>query len=184
MELKIGSKQMLFVLRIISWIIFVGLCIEAGGILFNLLFTTFYNPIGATYFWNKLNFSSLFEYDKGHFIAVTSIMCIISILKAIMFYLILKIIENKKQTMAFPFNNTVRKIIVCIAFLAIGIGLFSNYGVGYTEWLANKNIKMPSITLLKFVGADVWYFMGVILFVIAYVFKKGIELQEESELTV
>jgi hypothetical protein len=37
---------------------------------------------------------------------------------------------------------------------------------------------------LNLSGADVWLFMGVTLYVIAQIFKKGIELQTESELTV
>jgi hypothetical protein len=33
-------------------------------------------------------------------------------------------------------------------------------------------------------GADVWLFMGVALLVIGRVFKKGIEIQNEIDLTV
>jgi hypothetical protein len=33
-------------------------------------------------------------------------------------------------------------------------------------------------------GADVWLFMGVILYIIAQIFKRGIEIQAENELTV
>jgi hypothetical protein len=78
----------------------------------------------------------------------------------------------------------VRKFILLEAFISFGIGFFSNYGLNYTEWLANQNIKMPTVHLLKIAGGDVWLFMCVILFVIAYIFKRGIELQEEIDLTV
>lgn len=184
MEIKISSKQMLMVLRILCWIIFIGLSIEAGGILFNLFYTLLYNPIGAGFFWNQIDFSSLYQFDKGHFIVVTGIMSIIAILKAIMFYLIIRIIENKELSLTSPFNHSVRKFILLEAFISFGIGFFTNYGMNYTEWLANQNIKMPTIHVLKIAGGDVWLFMGVILFVIAYVFKRGIELQEEIDLTV
>ena len=33
-------------------------------------------------------------------------------------------------------------------------------------------------------GADVWLFMGVILIIFAMIFKKGIEIQSENDLTV
>jgi hypothetical protein len=177
MEFKISAKQMLNVLKIMCWIIFIGLCVEAGGILFNIAFTTFYNPIGAGFFWNQIDFSDLYQFDKGHFLVVTSIMSIISILKAILFYLIVKMLHNKNLSIATPFNHIV-------AYIAIGIGFFSNYGVDYAEWLSQQGVKLPSIQLLKFGGADVWLFMGVVLIVIAYVFKRGIELQEEIDLTV
>lgn len=184
MEIKISSKQMLNVLRILCWIIFIGLCIEAGGILFNMLYTTIYNPIGAAFFWNQIDFSELHKFDKGQFLVVTSIMSIIAILKAIMFYLIVKVLENKQLSISAPFNHLVRKFILNVAYLAIGIGIFSNYGMEYMEWLSKKGLNLPTIHLLKFGGSDVWLFMGVTLIVISYVFKRGIELQEENDLTV
>jgi len=43
---------------------------------------------------------------------------------------------------------------------------------------------MPDVQYLRLGGADVWLFMGVTLFVIAQIFKRGIEIQTENELTV
>lgn len=43
---------------------------------------------------------------------------------------------------------------------------------------------MPDVRQLSFGGADVWLFMGVTLLVIAYMFKRGIEIQSENELTI
>ena len=68
MEFKISAKQMLNVLKVMCWIIFIGLCVEAGGILFNIAYTTFYNPIGAGFFWNQIDFSDLYQFDKGCYI--------------------------------------------------------------------------------------------------------------------
>jgi len=43
---------------------------------------------------------------------------------------------------------------------------------------------MPDTQHLRLGGADVWLFMGGILFFIAQIFKRGIEIQTENELTV
>jgi hypothetical protein len=43
---------------------------------------------------------------------------------------------------------------------------------------------MPDMHYLRMDGADVWLFMAVVLIVIGQVFKKGTELQTESDLTV
>ena len=43
---------------------------------------------------------------------------------------------------------------------------------------------MPEVQYLRLGGADVWLFMGVILFVLAQMFKRGIEIQSENDLTV
>ena len=50
--------------------------------------------------------------------------------------------------------------------------------------MASEGVKMPDLGLLRLGGADVWLFMGFALLVIALIFKKGIEIQNENDLTV
>jgi hypothetical protein len=47
MEIKITTNQILKALQVLPWIIFIGLCIEAGGILFNTFMTLAINPIAG-----------------------------------------------------------------------------------------------------------------------------------------
>ncbi|MDN3676343.1 DUF2975 domain-containing protein [Flavobacterium paronense] len=184
MEIKISSNQILKLLYVLSWIIFIGVCIEAGGFIFNTLFTLFINPVGVGNFWNKMDLSGLYQYDSGYFLVVTSFVNIIAVMKAIMFYLIVKILHDKKLNLSQPFNTEVGRFIFNISYLTLGIGLFSYWGVKHTEWLIKKGIAMPSIETLQFGGADVWLFMAVVVFVIAHIFKRGIAIQTENELTV
>ena len=183
MEVKIGTKTMLKVLLVLSWIIFIGLCIQVGALLFNTVFS-YFKPIGAKYFWNYLDLSSLYQFDKGYFLVIAAFMIIVAVMKAIMFYLIIKILHNKELTITQPFKQTVRGFILKVACLSIGIGIFSKWGSGYIEWLHKQGVTFPDTQYLNLDGADVWLFMGIILLVIAYVFKRGIELQEENDLTV
>ena len=71
-----------------------------------------------------------------------------------------------------------------IAYLALGIGIFSFWGEKFVGQLVNEGVKLPDIMQLRLGGADVWLFMGVTLLVIAFIFKKGIEIQNENDLTV
>ncbi|MBK8610634.1 MAG: DUF2975 domain-containing protein [Chitinophagaceae bacterium] len=180
MEIKIGTQQILTVLYVIAWIIFIGLCIEAGTHIFNALFTLLINPQAASY----LNLKALYQYDKGYFITELSLISISSVLKALMFYLIVKILHDKKLNMAQPFNKELGRFIFNLSYLSMGIGLFCYWGVGNTAWLVGKGVQMPDIQRLRLGGADVWLFMGVTLLVIAQIFKRGIEIQSENELTV
>lgn len=184
MEIKITTKQVLKVLNVFSWIIFIGLCVEAGGILFNAIFIMTIKPLAAHQFWEGIDLSGLYKFDKGQFLVETLLMSIVGILKAILFYLIVRILHNKKLDLAKPFNMELNRFIGNMAWLALGIGLFSQWGAGYTKWLTSKQITMPDIQSLQFGGADVWLFMGVILFVIAQIFKQGIEIQSENDLTI
>jgi hypothetical protein len=59
-------------------------------------------------------------------------------------------LHNKNLSIATPFNHIVKKFILIVAYIAIGIGFFSNYGVDYAEWLSQQGVKLPTIQLLKF----------------------------------
>ena len=65
MEIKITTNQTLKVLQILSWIIFLGICIDAGGIVVNTIITLFINPLGVKNFWEGADYlSSLYNYDQ------------------------------------------------------------------------------------------------------------------------
>jgi membrane-bound metal-dependent hydrolase YbcI (DUF457 family) len=98
--------------------------------------------------------------------------------------MIIDILQNKKLDIARPFSKNVGRFLFRISYLSLLIGLFSWVGAKYTEWLVSKGVKLPDLQYLRLGGADVWLFMGVTIFVIAQVFKRGIEIQTENELTV
>lgn len=180
MEIRISSQQMLKVLYVIAWIIFLGLCVDAGSILFNAFYTSLINPHNEDYF----QLSELYRTDSGYFFVQIILMSIVAIMKAIMFYLIVKILQNQKLDLSRPFKLETGRFLFNMSFLALGTGLFSYWGVKYSEWLISTGVEMADAAILRLSGADVWLFMGVVLFVIAQIFKKGIEIQSENELTV
>jgi len=180
MEIHISTRQMLKILYILSWIIFIGVCIEAGSFFFNAVYSLAVNPKAAEYF----QLSDLYRYDRGHFFVQLILMGIAGVLKAIIFYRIVRILMDKKLDLAQPFNKEMGRFIFIVSYLALGTGLFSFWGMKYAKWLVQQGVEMPDIQHLRLGGADVWLFMGVTLFVIAHIFKRGIEIQSENELTV
>jgi len=185
MEIRITTNQILKVLQILSWIIFIGLCIEAGGIVVNTIITLFINPAGVENFWEGSDYlSSLYTFDHGYFFVITFSMTIVAVLKAIMFYLIVKLFVDKKLNISQPFSMELRRFIFNIAYLALGIGLFSGFGYNYSLWLTKQGVASADLQSLHIAGSDVWLFMAVILFVIAQIVKRGIEIQNENDLTI
>jgi ABC-type Fe3+ transport system permease subunit len=182
--MEISTKQILKILHVLSWIIFIGVFIEASGSIFSAFYTLVINSFNARTYWVGNDLSGLYKYDPGHFFAETLLISIAAVMKACIFYLIIKILHDKKLNMYQPFSKEVRLFIIKVSCLAFGIGLFTGWGVKYTEWLVNQGVKMPDTHHLRLGGADVWLFMSVILFVIAQIFKRGIEIQSENELTV
>jgi hypothetical protein len=183
MEIKITIKQTLNILLVLSWIIFVGLGIEAGGFITNAIFAIV-NPAVIAHLYRQVDLSDLFKYDHGHFFVITLLMGIVAVLKAWLFFLIIKILQNKDLDMSQPFSKKVRRFIFSLSNVALLIGLFSSYGVKYTGWLVKQGVRMPDTQFLRLGGADVWLFMAVVLFIIAQIFKRGIEIQSENELTI
>jgi Protein of unknown function (DUF2975) len=184
MEIKIDAKLMLKVLYVISWIIFIGVSIEAGVFISNAVLTMVLNPDAAKHLWQEVNLSNLYKYDPGYFFVEMLLMSIVAVARATLFYLIVKILHDKKIDMSQPFSKEMGRFIFKAAYLALGIGLFCLWGVNYRAWFIKQGVEMPDIQSLRLDGADVWLFMGVTLFVIAQIFKRGIEIQSENELTV
>lgn len=184
MEIKITTRQILTVLQVLTWILFIGLCVQAGGTLFSTLFVAFINPAAAAEFWEKTDLSALYTYDRGHFLALASIASVASVLKAILFYVILRLFTAGTLSMEKPFTVLLVRFMLTATCLSAGIGFFCYYGFRYSGWLTAAGVPMPDTAALHLDGADVWLLMAVILFVIAQVMKRGVEIQEENELTV
>lgn len=172
------------ILRILAWILFIALLVEAGGFVFNILYTLFVNTNEARYFWEDVDLSALYKFDPVYFIVETTLMTTAAVMKALIFYFIVKLFEDKKANLEQPFNHYVRRFISKVGFIALGIGAVSHLAANHVKWFEKKGVEMPGTQHLGIDGADVWIFMGVILLVIAQVFKRGIEIQTENELTV
>jgi hypothetical protein len=182
--MKMSTKQVLQILYILSWIIFVGVCIEAGGFIFNAFFTLVINAVDARHFWEDLDLSSLYRYDHVYFLIITSMMSIVAVMRAVLFYLIIKILHDKKLDITQPFSKDVQRFVLRISYLSFFIGVCSWWGAKYSAWMVKQGVTMPDTEYLRLGGADVWLFMGVVLFIIGQIFKRGIEIQTENELTV
>lgn len=184
MEIKISTQTILRVLHVLSWIIFVGLCIEAGGILVKTIATLTLDPADAAKFWRSIDLTEVYQFNQSQYITLSSIIIIVAVLKAILFYCIIKVFLNKNLNISAPFNKLFRNFILTLAYLSFGIGFFSSWGIKLVNGLSDSGLQLQNIQELQIAGADVWLFMGVILLVVNYIFKKGIELQEENELTI
>jgi hypothetical protein len=186
MEIRITTHQILKALQLLSWIIFIGLCVEAGSIIVNTVITLFIHPQGAKNFWEGAGYlESLYHFDNGYFTVITVLMIIVSVLKAIMFYLIIRLfVADKKLSITQPFSTELRRFILHQSYLALGIGLFSHAGYKYSLWLTQQGAPAANLQSLHLAGADVWLFMAVILLLVLQLVKRGIDIQNEIDLTI
>jgi len=182
--MKISTEQALKWLYGLALVIFAGVSIEAGGWIFSTFYTLEINAVNAHRSWPGLDLWSLYSYGRGYFLAEMLQIIVVALMRAVLFYLIIDILHNKKLDLTRPFSKNVGRFLFRTSYLSLLIGLFSWSGAQYTGWLMSKDVKLPNLEHLRLAGADVWLFMGVTLFVIAQIFKRGIEIQTENELTV
>jgi len=179
--MKTKTKKILTIMNIISWVVFIGLCIKTGAILYSFFVSLFINPVAASNLHLGLNLSNLYRFNISHYATIVSLIIFLSGLKAYLFYLLIKIFL--KINFVHPFSTEVSLLISRISYVALGIGILTLAGNSYCEWLTKQGVVFPDLQVYLG-GDDEFLLLGGIIFVIAQVFKKGIEIQSENELTV
>ncbi len=91
-------------LQIVSWIIFVGLCIEAGALIVNFVFSLF-KPEFVGNLYQKLDLSQLYNTNKWVYSGMYGFILTISVLKAYLFYVVIMLLS--KLDLLKPFSSSV-----------------------------------------------------------------------------
>lgn len=175
------SNNFIFLgLHIIAWIIFVGLCIEAGGLLVNFIFSI-YRPEFVRNLYQKLDLSAMYHRSQWVFFSIYSFILIIALLKAILFYIVILLLY--KFDLAKPFNNYTSKQISKIAYYTFSIGILSYLARQTANNLQDQGYAIDNLN--QFWGdSQAFILMAAVIYVIASIFKKGVEIQNENDLTI
>lgn len=167
-------------LKVIAWIIFVGLCIEAGALLTNFIISL-YNPEVIQRLYQKLDLSALYEKSKWAYFSMYSFILVISVLKAVLFYIVIRLVS--KIDLSRPFNYFVAKQVSLISYYTFSIGLLSFIARQTADRLQNRGFETGNLNPF-WTDSQAFILMAAVVYVIAVIFKKGLELQAENDLTV
>lgn len=167
-------------LTIITWLIFIGLSIEAGGLIVNFVFSL-YRPEFVQNLYQKLDLSEMYERDKFAFFTMYSFILTISILKAVLFYIAVLLVS--KIDLAKPFNEIVSKRIFQLGYYTLTIGLLSYLANQITENLLQLGYEIDNLNQF-WEDSQAFILMAAVIYIIATIFKKGVEIQNENDLTV
>jgi len=171
------ATTVLDILKVVSWIMFIGLCIRTGAMIISFFVSLFIDARAAGDIYLGLNLSDLMDFNKWHYMVMGVFIIALSGLKAYLFFLVIKIIS--KINLTNPFSEYNGKIIFKMSSIALQIGILAVSVKSYAQWLSKNQVSIP----YRGESTDFLYLAGI-LFVIAYIFKRGIELQSENELTV
>lgn len=180
MAMQRKTDSILKVLNVLSWIAFIGLCIEAGALLFNFIYSLF-NPSPAQKLYKTLDLSALQVEDFTRYIAVMSFIVVLAILKALLFYSVVRLFM--KLNIVNPFTPAIARLIEKISYESIGIAVVSFIAHQYFRQLLHKGYEIKN-------AENYWsdwvafLMMAAVVYVISQIFQKGIALQKENDLTV
>ena len=167
-------------LHIAAWVIFVGLCIEAGGLIVNFIFSM-YKPDFVPNLYPKLDLTEMYEQSKWAFFKMFSFILFISIMKAVLFYIVIRLIN--KIDLSKPFNSFVSHQITRISYYTFSIGLLSYIARESARNLLHRGFVTDNLNQF-WADSQAFILMAAIIYIIATIFKKGVEIQNENDLTV
>ena len=172
---KTKTGQILSVLHILAWVAFVGYLIEAGSIIISYGVSCL-NLEGAD-LYKGLNLFNLRQYNFWHYTLYVSFMVAASILKSLTAFLVIKAIRS--MSLKNPFTMEVAGKLEKISYVI--------FGTWVVIMLSNAQLGM----LLKITGelyanwiSGEFIFMAGVVYVFSQIFKRGVEIQSENDLTV
>ncbi len=164
-------------MQVLFWIAFIGLCIKTGALIVSFSISLLVNAAAAKDLYLGLNLYELYQHDTVQYGFVASLVISLMALKAYIAYLVVKLFM--KFNLNKPFQPAITQLFLQMSHVALGTGILTIIAEGYTKHLLNKGIAVP----IESNGSETFFFAGVI-YLLALVFQKGVELQTENDLTV
>jgi hypothetical protein len=167
-------------LYIVAWVIFVGLCIEAGGLIVNFFFSL-YKPEFIQNLYQKLDLTEMYKSSRLAFFGIYSFILVISILKACLFYIVIRLMHT--MDLSKPFSTFVARQISLISYYTLSIGLLSYIARELAKSLIHHGFDTDNLNQF-WADSQAFILMGAVIYSIAIIFKKGVDIQNENDLTV
>lgn len=171
--MKIKTDTVLTIMTVLSYITLFGLIVEAGAILISFGVRVAHNDVPKS-FDNEFG---LHENSFIHYTLSVSFKAAIILLEAYIASLVIKVLNKIK--LENPFTIEISQRLEKISYYILAAWIIALLNNAQTHWLMKRfgGIEDTSIST-EFI------FMAGVVFVIAQIFKKGVEIQSENELTV
>jgi hypothetical protein len=169
------TRKVLKISYVFTWVVFIGFIIKAISTLTTYVISLF-NPSLVKDLFQDINLLAYKQYDLFHYTSLVVYIFLKYSLQAYIAFLVIKLLS--KININKPFNtNTLRiiqKINYCTLLLWLLVVIY-NMHVGLIETSSGISPKLLSSEFIYIVG---------ILYVFSFLFKRGLELQSENDLTI
>jgi hypothetical protein len=170
------TEKVLTVMNVLAWIAFIGLMIEAGAVLVSYSIS-YLNPDAAKNLYKGWSLYPLQEFSFFHYTLSVFFVAGIMAAKAFMCFLLIKTLTRVK--LENPFTLQVTALIEQISYILVIVGLLAAFSDYHGRWVLQATGVVEPKT-----DAAGHIFIAGLVFIIAQIFKRGIELQTENDLTV
>ena len=177
--MKTRTETILKIMHVLAWIALIGLAIETGAILVSYG-VSWFHPIAAKDLYRGMNLYEVSQYDFWLYTQMVSYVVALLVVKAYAVYLVIKIMMKVKLQSPFTIETTNR--LENISYVLVGGVVISIISKVQIDWL-QKHVRDFDI---NWIGENTGEFLLVagLVFIISQVFKRGVELQSENDLTV
>ena len=176
--MKTKTEKILLVLKVLAWMALVGYILQCGGQIFSFGYS-FFNPEAARNIYRtSLSLYEMHQHNQQYFIYIMSFLIALSAMHSYVWYRVARLLT--KLNLQDPFSRKVARTLEEIGIQLLGIWIVSAIAERSVAWMAkNSGIHVGSLH-----AVNEYLFIAGIVYIISQVFKRGIEIQEENELTV
>lgn len=176
MKNRTRTQQILVVMHVLAWVAFIGLVIKTGALLTSYGIS-WINPGAADDLYRGLDLSNLREFSFWQYSQSVSFLIAFDAMRAFVMFLVIRTLS--KVNLVSPFTREVCGSVEKISHVLFGIWIVAILSNAHGKWILKQTGEMvPTLP------TDEFLFMAGLVFVISQVFKRGLEIQSENELTV
>jgi hypothetical protein len=163
-------------MQILAWVAFIGFGIKAGAILISFGIS-FFNPEAAKNLYKGLDVYELRSISFWYYVQTVSFLVAIPMLKAHASYLVIQTLS--KFNLKNPFTMEVVKKLESISYILLGTWVVTILSNAHTRWIE----KMTGAFYGTYESGEFIFIVGLV-YIFSQVFKRGVEIQSENELTI
>jgi len=174
--MKTKTDTLLTVMNVLSWLAFAGFIVKASAILISYI-VSITNPEGAKNLYMQLNLYNLLQFDFWEYTGTVLLMFALEVLKAFTAWLVIRVLSKIKMTN--PFTMEVSRTLEKISYMILLVWVVSMVYNGHITGLSKQ---IPGLQQNLIPGEFI--LLAGIIFIFSQIFKKGVEIQTENELTI
>lgn len=174
--MKTKTNTLLKVMYVLSWLALAGIIVKGSAILITYC-VSITNPAGAKNLYMGMNLYNLRQFDFVQYTGITVLLIALEVLEAYAAIIVIRVLSEIKMTN--PFTTEVSKKLERISYVILLIWVVTMIYNGHITWLSKQ---LPGLEQNVIPGEFI--LIAGVVFIFSQIFKKGVEIQTENELTV